>query len=680
MQMNKTYRELFEIIRGERGMGNLWLKILNMLRDLEPSVSDAALKLFCIYFSLLDDGNTCIALDEKLLAEKWEAKWKGLLLVSGHENTQDYSDWDFTQVIRDGINEISSSTIPALVAHVNLSDATDDLLAGIPVPFVTCTIDGCSWLFTTKFFTAKNSIEKSIRRIFRKSDERINLKEKSAAIIEEFKEITGGFRLKEEQADIIVRGFYENLIVTGKPGTGKTTVICFLLWKLLQDPAYARSAIYLAAPSGKAADRMKESIADELSRIDESLTSGLEELRTRLKSQESYTIHRLLSFNPGTSSFSYNKNNQFNVNSIFIIDEASMIDIEIFKSLLEAIPTGARVFILGDEHQLPSVQAGAILGELLKEKKDSIAELRESMRFNSNSQVGLLSEALQAESPVPESMVDFKPCSEWLSQSESFSRIKKGKKTTQDSNPVLNLSLSPDNKGDQVKKLIGKWADEFFTSEERNLVKLASGLNRQNVTNRQLADLWNASNEAKILCAERQGSIGVEELNGLMSGYVKPRHTPGDYYAGQLLMITKNQGMFSLYNGDCGILVSFNDSSILYFMVEKKVFGNSQAASENNSEEIFRIGDFLFYPVYLFPRDSVETAYAITIHKSQGSGYKNIMVFLPEKEGHPLLNRQILYTAITRTKGTTCIVSTRDLVEYARNTVIRRDTKILLSE
>ena len=366
--------------------------------------------------------------------------------------------------------------------------------------------------------------------------------------------------------------------------------------------------------------------------------------------------------------------------SIFVIDEASMIDIEIFKFLLEAIPTGAKVFILGDEHQLPSVQAGAILGELLKEKKDSVAELKESMRFNSNSEVGLLSEALQSNDSIPQSMVDFKNCSDWLSQSESFSRIKNGKRTTQDSNPVLNIMLSPENKGDQIKRFIKKWADEFFTSKERDLTELASNLNRKNVSNRQLADLWTASNEAKILCAERQGLVGVEELNGLMSRYVNSRYKQGDYFAGQLLMITRNQSMFSLYNGDCGILVGFNDSNIIYFMVEKKIFGTSQESAESSSEEIFRIGDFLFYPVYLFPKDSVETAYAITIHKSQGSGYKNIMVFLPEKEGHPLLNRQILYTAITRTKGTTCIVSTRELMEYAKNTVIKRDTKILLSE
>ena len=139
-------------------------------------------------------------------------------------------------------------------------------------------------------------------------------------------------------------------------------------------------------------------------------------------------------------------------------------------------------------------------------------------------------------------------------------------------------------------------------------------------------------------------------------------------------MLTKNQSIFCLYNGDSGIVVEHNN--LKYLMVKKEIknSGDTDVAQQG----IFQKGSYIFYPLHLLPKESIETAYAITIHKSQGSGYKAILVLLPSQIGHPLLNRQIAYTAITRTEGATYIFADYETLEHARQTVIERDTQIHL--
>lgn len=112
-------------------------------------------------------------------------------------------------------------------------------------------------------------------------------------------------------------------------------------------------------------------------------------------------------------------------------------------------------------------------------------------------------------------------------------------------------------------------------------------------------------------------------------------------------------------------------------MVKKEIH-TEEGQQSTVQQGIFQQGSYIFYPLHLLPKESIETAYAITIHKSQGSGYKSILIFLPEQKGHPLLNRQIAYTAITRTEGSTYIVADYETLECARQTIIKRDTQIVL--
>jgi exodeoxyribonuclease V alpha subunit len=141
------------------------------------------------------------------------------------------------------------------------------------------------------------------------------------------------------------------------------------------------------------------------------------------------------------------------------------------------------------------------------------------------------------------------------------------------------------------------------------------------------------------------------------------------------MMINKNNKLLDLYNGDSGILVSFQNDDTLYFMVKKST--NIVRDEGKVNDKIFKIKDFTFYPLRLISTDEIDLAYAITIHKSQGSDYKNILVILPNVKGHPLLNRQIIYTAITRTKGNTYILSNNERLNESKDRVVIRDTNII---
>ena len=430
---------------------------------------------------------------------------------------------------------------------------------------------------------------------------------------------------------------------------------------------------------------MKESISDTLSNLNISnlpadQQAACKAVFEKLNSANSSTIHRLLSFNPSTNGFRYNAENQFEKKAIFVIDEASMIDITLFSSLLEAIPQGARVFILGDKDQLPSVQAGAVLGELLANKKDSVAALKESSRFNDNSDVGRLKNAMQLDTVLDKNLANFTDWESWKKQN-TFT-LPEAKEF-----PVTSFitGQGQTSKIEELEEITRRWAECFYLE----LAQLAKAITPDSAET-ELDVLWKKANTARILSAERQGYKGVEPINNRISSFIQNKDISiagEQYFTGQLLMLTKNQNMFCLYNGDSGIVIEYNN--LKYLMVKKELKPEKNQDSRNPAESpanerslinqgIRQQGSYIFYPLHLLPKESIETAYAITIHKSQGSGYKAILVLLPEQAGHPLLNRQIAYTAITRTEGSTYIVADYATLEAARKTIIQRDTRIEL--
>lgn len=687
-----TAQEFYSILSTLKGIAPINEKIHTVLCDIQKDMSLNAQKVLYIYFSLLDDGNTRLPLDPQLAFTKWITKFRSLITLL--ENDLCEHPIDPTNA-EDEFKIILDAGIPEL-EHCDyiIEERTDgqESKAGETCrPFVRATDPktNIKYLYATRFFDAKCIIERRSYEIFPHDNHPVSQEEKAACQESFIPDLHEPFIFADRQLDAIIRGQDENLIITGGPGTGKTTTICFLLWKLLKEhPDMLSWEIKLAAPSGKAADRMRESLLHNLSRFKDHTS----EIYHKIHELESYTLHRLLSYNPIKNQFNFNADNPFPTKYIFIIDEASMIDIDLFARFMVALPhNDFRLFILGDPDQLPSVQAGAVLGEMLATSQFA-TQLNESKRFDNTSEIGKLSIAIQHTKDPNTSMCDHWP----TDHTKPLFHTLQTPDFNQDKSDIINYITLPDDKKNAenaLEKLIKAWTDQFYIKPQfidrarKTFVRTSNDIteivdeNGQPVSRETLDEFWKVTESARILSAERKGITGVQELNALVRKCLNIK-TSEPFFVGQLLMLTENQSNLKLYNGDCGIVLGEKGSGRLHLMLKK---ARTQTSHDDNHTdhtiETDHTIDYVTYPLSVLPQKALESAFAITIHKSQGSGYNNIMMFLPTTVGHPLLNNQMIYTGVTRTKKQSLtIVTTQEAFEAGCKTAVERDTGIDISK
>jgi len=615
--------------------------MLRFVKEFQTDISENVENFLKMIFLLQGAGNTRFSLDAAVFNEKWTVLWNGLQAMS----LESFND--FIPTIKSALQDIQTNKYTNMIEYREDNKETPD--EAVTKPFVIHK----NYIYITKYFDAKCIIERVANEIFKggKAPENKSIQEcidYIASIHKKNQQFAnpqnpeGNFLVNEEQAEAILRGQNENLIITGGPGTGKTTVVLYILWKwLASNHEFLDWDIRLAAPSGKAADRMRESLINGLNGIEESVCKGNgEKIYKKLSDLQSSTIHRLLKFIPTSGTFKYNRNNPFSENTLFVIDEASMIDISLFASFLQAVPARAKVFILGDPFQLPSVGAGAVLGEILSQENKFSIKLKKSNRFTDESEIGQLAKAIQQNAETTKSQLIS------MQEQESVKFIDISARTLKETE-------------NQVKDILDTWL-----SDMQQLPILAAQVKVNVKVDNQSEvheKLWNLSLKKRMLSAERKGPRGVDFLNRLacknmMRSEVARKHTDGKYFAGQLLILTQNQPMYKLYNGDTGIIV-FSDNRP-YLMLKKD--------------------KFVFYPLALLPADALESAFAITIHKSQGSEYEEILMFLPSQIGHPLLTNQIVYTGITRAKKKVTTVVSPEAFQAACSTVTKRETGVVL--
>lgn len=624
--MNKTtfINKLVEY----RFINKVWANVINYV-IIPFTNNESTIKLLSMYFTFICDGSTCMCLNKDELTNNWINKCEGMkiLLLSSSDDVD--IEKDIIEIKDDGIEAIAD--IDLLIKNENL--------VGENKLFVVNN----NYLFARQYYIAKNGIKESIERLF------LNFKD-DLKIAMPVKEVWHSAALK--QIEVIQKGLNNNLIVTGGPGTGKTTAIFYLLLALLKN--HKDYQIYMTAPSGKASSRIKESINGEIAAAKINNLKGYDEEIDILSKTVEYTIHRLLKNDFKTNGFTYNENNQFNKKSIFIIDEASMIDVCIFDALLKAIPTGAKVFILGDKYQLPSVECGAVLADLLANKAldNNKVELDKSHRFVEGSPIYELAKKVNNGERVN---LDF------VYEFNIVNRIK-------GEYPVYYYDTL--DSVDNFNNAIILWGKHFYSDIQHLCTNVEF---KENV----LDEIYNKIDEAKVLSAENEGRYGVNNINKIIKESIIDKNTLTKikgFYQGMPIMILQNNEALHLYNGDTGILLSLKGSDTLYFLIEKD--NSSYKESLKVEDKILKKGKYMLYPLRMLDLANIMYSYAISIHKSQGSGYLNIMVVLPRKQGHPLLNRQILYTAITRTKGPTYIISNNDRVNEAIKNVSKRNTRI----
>lgn len=406
-------------------------------------------------------------------------------------------------------------------------------------------------------------------------------------------------------------------IISGGPGTGKTTTVIKILLLLLNENPNLH--ISLAAPTGKAAARLSESIEKQKN----TFKSSHPELHTLLDKipNNSKTLHRLLSFNPSQIRPKFHHYHPLPTDLI-IIDEASMIDLYIFNLLIQALPKHVRVIILGDKDQLASVEAGAIMGEVCQnirydEKRlqllESIIEeplsndfipqstplnnvtlLTQSYRFSENSGIGQLAKIINVQ--------DYK----------NFSHI---------------IKKFPDE-----LRFINSYDDKKWL---KNIDALLKSYIQQCNSNASINELFKALHQVRILCATNISEFGTKAINEYISTVLFHDKKIHSLYHGQAIMILQNDYVNNIFNGDIGIIVEEDNRILAYF--------------ESDTEQPRSI------PVQLLPQ--YDTAFAMTIHKSQGSEFDEIIIVLPTFSSK-ILTKELLYTAITRAKNKLTIIGT----------------------
>lgn len=616
--------EIYNALKRFGIVTDIELKTLELLKQLAPAElwSDSHEKVLLIYLAFLRDGSTRLPLDGEL-ETRWENKFSKI------EEARKKEQEDGTYALEEE-DSMDSQTIRSYFGDVSRA-AKEVKDKGVAEPMVKD--DGC--LYNRRALDSRNTIMDRFSKIFSAgTGNREPTQGDIDAVTEKYRK-ESGFNLDSLQAKAICMGRNGSLIITGGPGTGKTTVMAYLLKEI--DPEKEKQ-VYLVAPSGKAADRLKESISES--------PDG-----AKLPDNwQSMTIHRLLAYSPITNAFSYNKDNQFDEDTIFVVDECSMIDLNLFAALLEAIPDEAKVYLLGDKDQLPSVDSGAVLGEVLATApKKMIVELEKSQRFTADSSVGRLALAMQKNDKVSidELIAEehWQPFANFHSVIEDNS-FKSNLQLFNYSESIDGHRLTRADKQNLLERALKPWVDKFCKAdgcEDKEQLK--------------------RSKQARILCAEYAGVFGVDNINNTIVKLV--HHAPdGELFEGEHVMIVRNITALKLYNGDSGVVAKKGDE--LFF---KK---DDELGSKKDD------GDT---PLRLIPSDCITVAYASTVHKAQGSGYENVLFFLPENEHSLLATRQIAYTGITRVKkGTLYIVGSysRFMACYDNPTV--RDTGIELGK
>ncbi|MGP5174008.1 exodeoxyribonuclease V subunit alpha [Psychrobacter immobilis] len=441
-------------------------------------------------------------------------------------------------------------------------------------------------------------------------------------------------------------------IITGGPGTGKTYTVAQLVIALQQateSGGYGAenirfstdsASLALAAPTGKAAQRMQES-----------LQAALDTADIDLQLQEAKTIHRLLGIGR-TGRPRYDTNNPLG-EDIIIVDEASMLGVELANYLVSAVKPGARLILLGDANQLAAVDAGAVLADLCRIPllQPIHAELTESRRFSAESGIGKLAYQInQAE-------IDTQAIWQLLRQDEALSfhyvntlqtnELKDNKTRNSLSNKkiILKISLKYIKYINKIKELLKNPIEKSMPESVKNTI----------------TSLMETFNEFRILSAGHNGEWGDHYINNYLTQWhlaeLKLPLGQNTWFHGRPVMVLQNNYELGLFNGDIGFcLQTSDDRSRLEVFFENKTQGIA---------------------VNLLNEEVIATAYAMTIHKSQGSEFDHVAITFDNSHAR-LLSKELIYTAVTRAKKQVTIYSTKSAFEKAVQTPTERHTGLAL--
>ncbi|WP_417909078.1 exodeoxyribonuclease V subunit alpha [Candidatus Electronema sp. PJ] len=410
------------------------------------------------------------------------------------------------------------------------------------------------------------------------------------------------------------------LVISGGPGTGKTYTaarILALLQALHCGDKPLRMA--LAAPTGKAAARLDESIRAARQSLPDGLGHNMPE--------QAQTLHRLLGARPGTNEFRHNRDNPLHLD-LLLVDEASMIDVMLMAALLEALPPQARLILLGDRSQLASVEAGSLFADLCGDGKPAwSAQLGEQLRLLMGNCPHTVA---KPGGPLADSCI----------------LLRKGHRF-QGSSGIGTLAAAVNSGSvEEVEQVLAAgWPDleiEQSRGPEREVWLRAQILRgfREMASAASLEQGFAAMEKFRFLCAVHKGPNGTEEINNLAAAVLRQAGLMRNQDQARPIIILRNQYDLQLFNGDTGLL--WRDRS-----------GQLKAW--------FRRPDNTLQPVTPSLLPDYETAYAVTVHKAQGSEFEQVLLLLPEETSR-VLSRELLYTGITRARTKLILCADREIL------------------
>ncbi|MBW1699896.1 MAG: exodeoxyribonuclease V subunit alpha [Deltaproteobacteria bacterium] len=434
-------------------------------------------------------------------------------------------------------------------------------------------------------------------------------------------------------------------VISGGPGTGKTSTVAKILALLLEQKL---PRIFLTAPTGKAAAGLLEAIE----RIKPTLNCP-EAVKNAFPC-EAFTIHRLLKPIPHSPYFFHNRQNPLAAD-VIVVDEASMMDLALMSKLMEAVPANVRMILLGDKDQLASVEAGSVLGDVCG--KNQGGGFSESFRCKIEAITGekMVGGVDQIES-ISHHRCNLQDSIVFLSKSYRFSPqsdIAKFSNHVNAGDFEQALRVLKHATGETIRWVCMDSIDELYLQLEKEIVRGYRAYLRTSAPNEALKGL----ERFKILCAVNQGPLGVEGMNRLAEAALREAGLISQerslWYSGRPVLITRNDYYLGLFNGDMGIALSISNEDPSKLMV---YFPGTDGKPKEFSP--YRISEH-------------ETAYAVTIHKSQGAEFDHVLLILPNMDS-PVLTRQLIYTAVTRARKSVTVYGSEAIIRAAISRTIDR--------
>jgi len=446
-------------------------------------------------------------------------------------------------------------------------------------------------------------------------------------------------------ASAVLRRF---AVVAGGPGTGKTTTVARFL-ALLDEQAEAAGAapplVALAAPTGKASARLEEAVHEEAARL--RVSNGI---RDRLVALDASTMHRLLGWRPGNRSrFRHDRDNRL-PHEVVIVDEMSMVSLSLMAKLVEAVRPSARLVLVGDPEQLASIEAGAVLGDVVGPAAHQLL-----MRAPAKSLLAQASgQKVPAADPpagatIGDGIVVLRHVHRFGGGIAALAEaVRRGA-----GDNVLSVLAGENEDITWIPVDIADPGGAAPLEPVHQSVVTAARRVTQAARSGRASDAIEALGACRVLCAHRRGPYGVTAWTArverwLASG-IENFATGGAWYLGRPLLVTENDYGLRLYNGDTGVVVA--DGT-----------GRPTAVFERRGKLL------TFSPTRL---GAVDTVYAMTVHKSQGSQFDTVAVLLPDPAS-PILTRELLYTAVTRARRHLILAGTAAAVSAAVHRPIAR--------